>query len=95
MSARLTDEQLAALKDAHRSINEGGLIEMPSQNPLDQCWTAMNPDFKKRHAQSTIERLSKMQLVRRTDGQAQLLLQMLKLSLPNPIDHKPKKPSML
>lgn len=63
MSTRLTDEQLAALKDAHRSINEGGLIEMPSQNPLDQCWTAMNPQFKKRHAHSTIKSLSNMQLL--------------------------------
>ena len=58
-SRKLTEQQLAALIDAHRSLNYGGLIEMPSRNPLDIVWTAMDPTYKKRHAESTV-----LQLVR-------------------------------
>jgi len=54
---KLTEQQLAALIDAHRSLNYGGLIEMPSRNPLDIVWTAMNPTYKKRHADSTVQLL--------------------------------------
>jgi hypothetical protein len=56
-SRKVTEQQLAALIDANRSLNYGGLIEMPSRNPLDIVWTAMDPTYKKRHAESTVQQL--------------------------------------
>jgi hypothetical protein len=62
-SRKLTKQQLAALIDAHRSLNYGGLIEMPSRNPLDIVWTAMDPTYKKRHADSTVQQLVRARLL--------------------------------
>jgi len=60
---KLTEQQLAALIDAHRSLNHGGLIEMTAGNPLDIVWTAMNPIYKKRHAESTVQQLKRAGLL--------------------------------
>lgn len=75
-SRKLTEHQLAALIDAHRSLNYGGLIEMPSRNPLDIVWTAMDPTYKKRHTDSTVQQLVRARLLQMSgeepDRRAQL-----------------------
>lgn len=60
---KLTEPQLAALIDAHRSLNYGGLTEMPAGNSIDNCWTAMNPVYKKRHAEGTVQQLKRAGLL--------------------------------
>lgn len=60
----LTDEQLAALLDAYRSLNYGGLEEVAGD--IGTVWVGAHPELTTEHRNSTVHVLFAAGLLNRT-----------------------------